>query len=282
MTTRADPLKSGETACCDFSRTSNRSSGRSMARLNIESSLWTNPRFQLFMIKIGDRHRAIGMLVDLWTLAQQYWCPAKDLIPFQTWTEAGLSDELIECGLAERRDLGIYARGSESHFQWWFDGIEQRKNAGKKRASTGQRDTSGRWKVDGNKRASIGDRSINETPAGTSAIQPSSSPSSSKRKKSVEPSDTTRLWDFYSSEVSKNGIQAIHGGAKTNALCQRLVKGHGLEKAKELILIYLADHSGFVTEKAWTLGLLVSQQQEYLAKTQSARLRPVLNFGDDL
>lgn len=91
-----------------------------MARLNIETSLWSKPAFQKFMIKMGDRHKAMGQVVDLWTLAQAHWFPYRELIPESAFHDAELSEALIETGLAERRDGGIYAKGSEDAFEWLF------------------------------------------------------------------------------------------------------------------------------------------------------------------
>ncbi len=78
------------------------------------------------MIKVGDRHKAMGQVMDLWTLAQAHWFPNRDLIPEPEFHAADLLEALIETGLAERRDDGIYAKGSEDAFEWLF----QKQSAG--------------------------------------------------------------------------------------------------------------------------------------------------------
>lgn len=80
-----------------------------MARLNIETGIWADGRFQNLLIKVGDRFRATGMIVHLWTLAQQYWCPDRKPIPDVVWAASELPEEVIQCGLAERREGGVYA-----------------------------------------------------------------------------------------------------------------------------------------------------------------------------
>lgn len=98
-----------------------------MARLNIETKLWSDPRFQTLMILVGDRQKAKGMVLELWTLAQEHWFPNRALIPENVFSDLGL-DAVIQAGLAERREGGVYARGSEEHFCWLFD----RQDAGRR------------------------------------------------------------------------------------------------------------------------------------------------------
>lgn len=98
-----------------------------MARINIEDSIWKDNRFQDLMIKVGNRHAAKGMVLELWSLAQEYWFPEKKYIPLDRIKQAGL-DVVIEVGLAEEKDGGIFAVGTDKAFEWLF----QRQEAGKK------------------------------------------------------------------------------------------------------------------------------------------------------
>ncbi len=104
-----------------------------MARINIDDGLFGGPRYQKFLIKIGDRHKALGQIVDLFKIAQSCWYPEKKLIPRQVFDEAELSDLLIECGLATEKDGHIYAHGSEEHFEWLFKNKENGKKGGRPR-----------------------------------------------------------------------------------------------------------------------------------------------------
>jgi hypothetical protein len=100
-----------------------------VARLNIEDAIWKDERFQDLMIKTGSRHAAKGMVLELWTLAQEYWFPRRELIPLERIKKSGLQP-VIDVGLAESREGGVYARGSEENFGWLF----QRQEAGQKSA----------------------------------------------------------------------------------------------------------------------------------------------------
>lgn len=93
--------------------------------------------FQNLLIKLGCRHRALGMCVDLWTLAQENWFPDRNLIPEEAFREAQLSETLIEVGLAERRAEGIYAKGTKEAFAWLFQCAEAGKHSGESRRKKG-------------------------------------------------------------------------------------------------------------------------------------------------
>lgn len=142
--------------------------------MNVEDGLWSDQRFLRFCIKIGDEARAVGYVVLAWKLAQKHWCPDRKPIPEKDWFEAGLPEDLIETGLAERKEDGrIYVRGSESQFAWWF----QRQEAGKKggEASAAKRSPGGRRAVA--KRS--GSKSKQIQPSSSSSFSFSSSSSSS-------------------------------------------------------------------------------------------------------
>lgn len=106
-----------------------------MPRLNIELSLYTDNRFQSLLIKLGDRHKAMGMCLDAFILAQNYWIPDMKLIPKEAFLNSSLGF-ILDVGLAKETEEGIYVRGTKANFQWYFDGIQQRVEAGKKSAES--------------------------------------------------------------------------------------------------------------------------------------------------
>lgn len=97
-----------------------------MARINIEDSIWKDDRFQDLMIKTGNRHTAKGMILELWTLAQEYWFPERKLIPLDRIRQAGLQ-LVVDVGLAVIQEAGVKAIGTDKAFDWLF----QRQAAGK-------------------------------------------------------------------------------------------------------------------------------------------------------
>ena len=100
-----------------------------MARINIEDSIFKDTRFFDLSLKLGSKRTALGALVEAFILAQQYFLKSSDhLIPLEKWKEQKISDELIEVGLAEMVDDGIYVKGSKEQFGW----LKQKSEAGKK------------------------------------------------------------------------------------------------------------------------------------------------------
>lgn len=102
--------------------------GGRVARINIEDTLWGDPRFQELLVKVGDRHRAKGMILELWTVAQKYWVASRGKgIPKPAWDDHGLPNVLVECRLARDDGEFIYAIGAKEQFAW----LDQRTDAGK-------------------------------------------------------------------------------------------------------------------------------------------------------
>jgi hypothetical protein len=97
----------------------------------------------------------------------------------------------------------------------------------------------------------------------------------------ADSAESTQLWDYYANQIVAKGVTPIHEGAKTNRLCSRLVKTHGLEIAKNMVSAFLSDSAPFVRDKAWPIGLLVSQQQQYLNRPKSDLQKQPLDFGGE-
>lgn len=96
-----------------------------MARINIEDSLFKDPRFFDLVAKVGCKFKAMGLVTFAWILAQEHWIKHRS-IPAKAWPKA--LDALIEVELAGRREDGsVYVKGSKAAFAW----LDQRSNAGK-------------------------------------------------------------------------------------------------------------------------------------------------------
>ena len=100
-----------------------------MARINIEDSLFKDGRFLDLCIHYGDRQRALGAIVWAFIVAQKFFLSEESerLIPLNEWKRQKCDDKLIEFGLAETKDKGIYVCGSEDQFAW----LLQKQAAGK-------------------------------------------------------------------------------------------------------------------------------------------------------
>lgn len=103
-----------------------------MARINIEDTLFSDPRFIRLCIKLGCEFKGMGAVVAAFKLAQEHFLNKSNdrLIPVEDWKRRGIPEEFFEVGLAEIRDRGIYVSGSETQFSW----LIQKQDAGKKSA----------------------------------------------------------------------------------------------------------------------------------------------------
>lgn len=97
-----------------------------MARINVEDSIWFDLRFERLSGLLGSKKAAIGELVYLWRVAQEYW-RLKEPIPKELF-EQTFSQFLLECGLVEQVENGFYAKGTQKAFSW----IAARRSAGRK------------------------------------------------------------------------------------------------------------------------------------------------------
>lgn len=96
-----------------------------MARLNIEDSLYRDQRWLKLLEKTKCRFKALGLVINAWTLAQRNWLENKS-IPKKAWDND--LNILLDVGLAQKnKDGSYYVNGSKKQFAW----LDQRSNAGK-------------------------------------------------------------------------------------------------------------------------------------------------------
>lgn len=165
-----------------------------MARVNIEE-IEKDERFQELMIQLGSRHLALGVMVDLWKLAQKFWFPHTELIPVSVFERAKLPDALFQVGLAEKRADGVYAKGSKEQFAWLFAC----------QAAGGTRKTGKRR---GKKPAPSDDEGTLGNPEGTLG--------------NLEGSSTSLLSSLFSSLISQNSILSPQEPALASADCVKM------------------------------------------------------------
>lgn len=99
-----------------------------MARINIEDSIYKDTRF----FKLAAQHgkaKAIGLCVLAWDLAHRHYLKHPEgLVPISEWDreEELMFIELV--GLAERKENGIYVKGSNEHCEY----LTKRSASGKR------------------------------------------------------------------------------------------------------------------------------------------------------
>jgi len=146
-----------------------------MKRLNIDSGLFSDPRFLKLIVKLNGAEPAIGSVIFAWSAAQRYWNDSDNGIPREAWLKLDLRQEIIDVGLAEERGDFIYVRGSRKYFEWLRKRVDSGRKGGLARAATADGvNALGRLKLQGNKSSTA------------KQIQPSSSSSSYVYKKEEE------------------------------------------------------------------------------------------------
>lgn len=93
--------------------------GDGVARINVDDSLEADRRFKRLVRLVNSHREAIGMLVEFWRIAQDYWGKEMSLVPFHEFVEEGF-EPILEAGLAEQRENGIFAIGSKKRFDWYL------------------------------------------------------------------------------------------------------------------------------------------------------------------
>ncbi len=96
-----------------------------MARVNIEDSIYRDERFHQLSAALG-KLAAIGACVTAWDLAARFYnkSPTR-LIPEDEWRKIPALETMVSVGLAERRDGGVYVKGSKQHCA--YQAAQQRK-----------------------------------------------------------------------------------------------------------------------------------------------------------
>lgn len=92
--------------------------GDDMARLNVEEKIWADQRFLDLCLLLKSRALAIGSLVCAWRVSQQLYKQNVLTISIEDWKKNRLPDELIQVGLAELQDGGVYVCGTKEYFSW--------------------------------------------------------------------------------------------------------------------------------------------------------------------
>lgn len=122
--------------------------------MRLNRALLHGPNFQKLLLIVGDRQKAIGILSELFILAQDYFLPDKHPIPQAELIDAEIPIEtMIRLKFLVKEVEGYYLRNSEETFAYYyayaFNEPWFKKMAGEKSAKSpkhhSKRDESGRF-----------------------------------------------------------------------------------------------------------------------------------------
>lgn len=111
-------------------------------RINMDTSLLTDPRVASLIREIGDAAKAYGILYLLFIEAMEHWYPNKELIPKDRFKFLPNYESLLRCELVEERETGFYVKGSKERFEWRFTKQENGRKGGIAKASAAKRNSS--------------------------------------------------------------------------------------------------------------------------------------------
>lgn len=248
--------------------------GGSMARINIEDSLFKDQRWIDLVIEVKSAESAMGALVWLWLTAQKYWKRDRARIPKDAWTQQKLNPALITTGWAVWQDEhnGYFAEGSEAQFKWLLQKQEAGAAGGKASGESRHRDFD-ELEASGGKRdeaQASGAKPPTPTPTPTLSPSPSPVPSSSSsssisisdgasdeasagkpkpkrtRKPKVEDPDAglrREVWEAYSEAYFNQWEVRLERNAGINSMIKTLVSNVGKD-AVPLVRFYVAHKDG--------------------------------------
>lgn len=99
--------------------------------VNINDSIYRDPRFFELSSKLGSMFAALGALAMAWDLAQRFYLKTEDKnIPKEEWSKHPLADVIIESGLAKIENGSIRVAGRDKYCSH----LVQKQNAGKNSA----------------------------------------------------------------------------------------------------------------------------------------------------
>lgn len=204
---------------------------------------------------------AIGWVVRAFRLAQGFWC-REQLVPKIIWDAVGFPPIMLKLGLIERRQEGIYVRGSEEQFAW----LIQKSKAGKKSGiSRGSRQLKEITHLEGTATNGEGTATNLFTPSSLLS-SPSSLLSSLKTKtkgkelkasRSVEPSPSASVFiasyvKAYQKTYGKKSRPQITG--KLAGQIKNLLKTVPMDRACELIQVYCQMNDPWFKTKCHDFG----------------------------
>lgn len=100
----------------------------------IDSEIRNDPRFRKLAKSLNSEAEALLLCFSAWALARRYWQAEHSYIPFHVW-DAGDFGPLEDVKLAERREDGVYCRGTVDSFDWYHDWKADKSTAGKASAA---------------------------------------------------------------------------------------------------------------------------------------------------
>ena len=229
-----------------------------MARINIEDSLFKDARFIDLCIHYGDKAKALGAVTWAFIVAQRFYLSQESarLIPLSEWKRQQCDDKLIDLGLAEMRQDGVYVSGSEIQFAWLIQKQEAGKKGGRPKSNIKGKQKAGGYRA---KAGESGSNPLTLSPSLSPSLSLSHSPALSQKNSSEgvasSPSRSmgAEIWEAYRVAYQRRYQVDPVRNATTNSQCTALGKRLGLA-ALEVVAFYLTHNDGYYLRNQHPIG----------------------------
>jgi hypothetical protein len=273
-----------------------------MARINIEESFWSDPRYYNLieavqqtseMPLLESKAMVTGWMVLAWQTAQRYWTDKqfpKGPIPRAIWERNRFPDAIIECDLAYRTPEGdVCVRGVESAFEWLGVARENGQRGGRpKKSNDLERDRNLQKPLvtlsnllpltlpltlppDQNTKYQIQKMDVAPPvctdPKTAEVVLLDPAPAGRKRppsKKIEGPTPGSQVWDAYAEAMQAGWNFTPPRSAKTAAQAKQLVELVGLENAMKIAAYYPTRRSDFYVKTGHPFGILLNDHMALL------------------
>ncbi len=246
-----------------------------MARINIEDCWWTDPRRERLGEKIGNACLADGAAIRMWRVAQEFWKNGRQPVPKRVFDSLQFASALLEVGLAELQDDGVYVSGSSQYLDW----VAERRKAA---AIGGQKSAVSRR----NKRT-LSQAKSKQKEANANQTQPSASASFSASgsfsdsgsgsaevalvSKKPDPdakaapdgeSPTAKTWQAYKQAYATRYGEPPSWNAKTAGQLKQFISRIPQVEAPDIAAFYLGHNNYYYVSKGHPVGVMLQDAEK--------------------
>lgn len=217
-----------------------------MARINVEDSIYRDLRFIKLVAKHGH-FAALGMMVCAWGMAQKNFLSHEGIISFEEWEYSGLED-LVTFRLAEKRENGIYVKGTTEQFAWLKQRQDCGKLGGRPRKNPKPEETGRLTELTGSNPLTL---------TLTQSLTPKFK-GDTRARASAAPPPEKLVFDTYAEAYEKRYGRRIAYSAAKGRLCRLLIEELGsVENASEAAKTFLTSDRPFHVQRGHSLDVLL-------------------------
>ena len=232
-----------------------------MARINIEDSLFKDARFIDLCIHYGDKAKALGVITWAFVIAQKFYLSEESgrLIPLNEWKRQQCDDKLIEIGLAEVRQNGVYVSGSENQFAWLIQKSEAGKKGGRPKSNINEKKKAAGYRA---KAGESGSKPLTLSPSLPLSLSHSLSGEGCAEVLPRRPKvDSSATWKAFSEAYQQRYRVEPTRNQTVNSQMANFVKRVPADEAPEIARFFVLHNKAWYVERQHPVGLLLQDAE---------------------